>query len=222
MACRSVATALLAVVASVSTIGLQGCGGGGKEPTTYFFQNLGTGACRNADDGKGEYTCEGNKLTEKECGDLCLGGPTCVGFETNMDRTDPDVPANINCTCELHTKAVTKVEPVGHDNAKCFSKVSLKDLGTGACRIADGVGKGDYTCHPTNVTMVECRDLCLAGPSCVGFETNLDRKDPDVPANKDCTCELHTTAVTKVEPKDHPKAECYSVEKMITETATYV
>jgi len=137
MACRSVATALTAVVAIVSTIALQGCGDDAvkKEPgTAYFFQNI----------------------------------------------------------------------------------------GTGACRIADGVGKGDYTCHPTTVTMVECRDLCLAGPSCVGFETNMDRTDPDVPANINCTCELHTTAVTKVEPKDHPKAECYSVEKMITETATYV
>jgi len=186
-----------------------------------MFQNIGTGACRNADDGKGVYTCEGNKLTSDECRDVCLGGPKCVGFETNMDRTHPEKPEEINCTCEVHTKAVTKVEPIGHPNAKCYSKISLKDVGKGACRNADG-GKGVYTCESTNLTLVQCRDVCLDRPLCVGFEINMDRKDPDVPANENCTCEIHTKAVTKVEPKDHPKAECYSVEKLITETATYM
>jgi len=223
MACRSVATALTAVVAIVSTVALQGCGDDAvttpSPGTEYFFQNLGSGACRNADGEAGEFTCEGTKLTETQCGEACLKDPKCVGFETEMVRTDPD--ANKDCTCELHTKAVTKVEPEGHEQAKCLAKVSFKNLGTGACRTADDT-EGEYKCVPTKVDLDECRERCLGESTCVAFETNMERTDPEVPANKDCTCELHTKAVTKVELKDHAKAECYSVEKMTTETATYV
>jgi len=204
MACRSVAAVLIAVVASVATIGLQGCGsGGGGEPELSLFQNLGTGACRTEDDTPGVFTCH-NEIAA-DCKNRCNEDASCIAYETTTEDRE--------CKCEIHTTAITKIEPENHTLHACYIKVSFDHLGNGACRTAVDT-PGDFKCAETKLDAAECRDSCLADASCVAYETTTE--------DRDCTCEIHTTAITKIEPENHTLHDCYSLKPVTMGTASYV
>jgi hypothetical protein len=125
-----------------------------------------------------------------------------VAFEVNyrVQRSTFNPDTLVDGSCEIHTEAITNVEP--KDAVECWikdgnvGKGKYALLGTGKCLLASlersGVASWDFAAPGSFDHHYQCRTACDMEDSCTAYELRQTGRQKG--------CKLSTDPITQVEP----------------------